>query len=173
MIHIRCQVQEGAIEEPSLEEPWTVGDLSRLAKCTLRAIRFYEQQGLLHAPDRTEGRHRRYTSRDLERLRAIVALRRAGMPIQAIRRTMTIWRASVSGAVAAHELGELLERQILKLTEHVEQLQQLKSEFEQLRRAVLACRDCHEATYPNSCTNCREAPNLQQDTALRVLWNHE
>jgi DNA-binding transcriptional MerR regulator len=166
-------VQTGVIEKSSIEEPWTVGDLSRLAKCTLRAVRFYEQQGLLQAPDRTEGRHRRYTGRDLERLRAIVALRRAGMPIQAIRRAMTIRQASTSGAAAAHQLCELLERQILELAEQLDQLQQLKSEFERLNLAVRTCRTCQEATYPSSCTKCSDAPNLKHDSALRVLWNHE
>lgn len=166
-------MQEAAIEEPSVAEPWTVGDLSRLAKCTLRAIRFYEQQGLLLAPDRTEGRHRRYTIRDLERLRAIVALRRAGMPIQTIRRAMTIRHANASGAEAARELGELLERQILELEEQAERLRQLKSEFEQLNCALQACKHCHEAAYPSSCTDCRHARNVQCDSALRVLWNHE
>lgn len=166
-------MQEAAIEEPSVAEPWTVGDLSRMAKCTLRAIRFYEQQGLLQTPDRTEGRHRRYTSRDLDRLRAIVALRRAGMPIQTIRRALMIRHSNASGADAARELGELLERQIIELDEHMERLQQLKAEFEQLNRALQACKHCHEEAYPSRCTDCRHAHNVQHDLALRVLWNHE
>ena len=52
------------------------GDLARATGHTVRAIRFYEEEGLLRPAVVSEGGHRRYTQDDLERLEVILQLTR-------------------------------------------------------------------------------------------------
>ncbi|MGI8505976.1 MAG: MerR family transcriptional regulator [Solirubrobacteraceae bacterium] len=53
-----------------------IGELAELTGTTPRTIRYYEEIGLLGGTsDRTQGKHRCYTSADVERVREIVRLR--------------------------------------------------------------------------------------------------
>ena len=61
-------------------------ELTGLHPQTLRA---YERMGLI-APGRTGGGGRRYSHRDLERLREIADLTRAGIGIEGVRRIMDL-----------------------------------------------------------------------------------
>jgi MerR family transcriptional regulator/heat shock protein HspR len=61
-------------------------ELTGLHPQTLRA---YERMGLIH-PGRTGGGGRRYSHRDLERLREIADLTRAGIGIEGVRRIMDL-----------------------------------------------------------------------------------
>ncbi len=56
--------------------PIRIGELAELTGTTPRTIRYYEEIGLLGSPEsREQGKHRCYTSADVERLREIVRLR--------------------------------------------------------------------------------------------------
>ena len=59
-----------------------VSDLARRAGIAASAVRFYEAEGILPGPPRSENRYRRYTEADLCRLRMVVALRKLGLGLQ-------------------------------------------------------------------------------------------
>ena len=48
------------MEVGQVTEALTVGQLAALATVRIDTIRYYEKEGLLPAPRRTEGEHRRY-----------------------------------------------------------------------------------------------------------------
>ena len=53
-----------------------IGDVAKLAGTTPRTIRYYEEIGLLPAPDSREpGAHRTYAQRDVDRLTELLRLR--------------------------------------------------------------------------------------------------
>ncbi len=47
---------------------FSIGELSKRTKVKVPTIRYYEQTGLIAAPERTEGNQRRYGQSELERL---------------------------------------------------------------------------------------------------------
>jgi DNA-binding transcriptional MerR regulator len=61
------------------------GDLARATGNTVRAIRFYEEEGLLTPAVISDGGHRRYTQEDLERLCLIADLREVGLSLCEIK----------------------------------------------------------------------------------------
>lgn len=63
---------------------YRVQELAKLGGVTVKALRHYGRLGLL-APARTAAGHRRYSTRDLERLRRILALKRVGVPLGRMR----------------------------------------------------------------------------------------
>jgi arsenate reductase len=56
-----------------------ISELSRRAGVAPSAVRWYEQAGVLPAPERRDNGYREYTEVDLARLRLVVSLRRLGL----------------------------------------------------------------------------------------------
>ena len=70
---------------------YSIGDLSREFGVTTRAIRFYEDQGLL-SPTRN-GQNRIYRPRDRVRLKLILRGKRLGFPLKEIRELIELYDA--------------------------------------------------------------------------------
>lgn len=56
-----------------------ISEVTRRAGVTPSAVRWYEQEGVLAAPDREDNGYRDYVEADLARLRLLVSLRRLGL----------------------------------------------------------------------------------------------
>ncbi|MCA0928842.1 MerR family transcriptional regulator [Ruegeria profundi] len=63
---------------------FSIGELSKRTKVKVPTIRYYEEMGLLAAPERTPGNQRRYDAAGLERLGFIKHARDLGFSIEAI-----------------------------------------------------------------------------------------
>ena len=72
-----------------LPETFTISDLAREFALTTRAIRFYEDEGLL-APLR-EGRARVYTERERTRIKLILRGKRLGLALSEIRELFDLY----------------------------------------------------------------------------------
>ena len=69
---------------------YTIGEVSRRTGLTASTLRYYETEQLL-TPVRRDGANRReYGQQDLEWLSIITCLKNTGMPIQEIRRFVTL-----------------------------------------------------------------------------------
>lgn len=63
-------------EDQAERDALKIGDVARLAGVTPRTIRYYEEVGLLPAPDAREpGAHRTYAPSDVERLTELIRLK--------------------------------------------------------------------------------------------------
>jgi DNA-binding transcriptional MerR regulator len=80
-----------AASDPNLRPSFSIGDLSRELHVTTRAIRFYEDQGLL-AP-RRQGQQRIYGPRDRVRLKLILRGKRLGFSLAEIREMLEMYDA--------------------------------------------------------------------------------
>ncbi len=67
---------------------WTVGEVARLAKVSVRTLHHYDSIGLLSPTGRTEAGYRLYGMTDLERLQQVLFFRELGLPLEEIRRVM-------------------------------------------------------------------------------------
>jgi DNA-binding transcriptional MerR regulator len=63
---------------------FTVGELSRLAGITVRALRHYDEIGLVRPSQRTDAGYRRYEDRDVLRLQQVLVFRELGVPLDEI-----------------------------------------------------------------------------------------
>ncbi len=110
---------------------YAIGDLSRRTGVKVPTIRYYEQMGLISAPDRTEGNQRRYERADLDRLTFIRHARDLGFPIEAIRELLTLSRhpeepCDRADQIAREQLDEVREK-IAKLKKLEEELSRIAS----------------------------------------------
>lgn len=84
--------------------PLGAAECARRMGITVRALRVYERYGLI-APKRSARGWRIYDSSDLNRLNAILALKRLGMTLTQIRQAE--WQNSSIGAGPSRPAGEL------------------------------------------------------------------
>ncbi len=71
------------------ERTWTISELAREFKVTPRALRFYEDKGLLSP--RREGQNRVYGPRERARLQLILRGKRVGFPLSEIREVLDLY----------------------------------------------------------------------------------
>jgi len=71
------------------ERNYSISELAREFKVTPRALRFYEDKGLLSP--RRDGMNRVYTTRDRVRLQLIIRGKRVGFPLSEIREILDLY----------------------------------------------------------------------------------
>lgn len=98
---------------------WSIGELARASGTTVRALRHYDEIGLLTAGERTASGHRRYTEGDLRRLYRVRSLRSLGLSLEEIAGVL----AEPTGDLVA--MRDLLTVQLHGLEAHAAQIQQL------------------------------------------------
>jgi MerR family transcriptional regulator, copper efflux regulator len=113
-----------------MEVTLRIGELADRVGVTAKAIRYYEEVGLVPQPPRSEGGYRLYSADDERRLGFITTARRVGFALGEIKEMLALRDrgrppcAYVAGAV---------ERRIVEIDQQQAQLRALKSELIQLR----------------------------------------
>ena len=93
---------------PPVPEEWSITDVARASGLTSRALRHYEQIGLLHPSSLGSNGHRHYGEAQLSRLYRILSLRDLDLPLESIR-LMLDEELSMEETMGAH-LVELQRR---------------------------------------------------------------
>lgn len=114
---------------------YTITELSREFDITPRAIRFYEDQGLL-TPKRegAGGRTRVYSARERTRLKLTLRGKRLGLTLSEIKSLVDMYESPKDSAAQ-------LNRFLLVLAQHREMLEQQREDLE----VTLAEIEAHEA----------------------------
>ncbi len=81
-----------------------IGELARQAGVSIDTIRFYEQQGLLDSPPRTQSKYRDFPPQALERLTFIRRARELGFRLEEIGELLVLAAAQEAGAQDVREL---------------------------------------------------------------------
>ncbi|TIP23006.1 MAG: MerR family transcriptional regulator [Mesorhizobium sp.] len=112
---------------------YSIGDLSRRTGVKVPTIRYYEQMGLLEAPERSEGNQRRFAKAELERLAFIRHARDLGLPIDSIRQLIDL---SGHGDRPCADADRIAKEQLASVRERIARLQKLEKE---LARIATCC----------------------------------
>jgi DNA-binding transcriptional MerR regulator len=121
VVHVWASPSEGDQSSDSDKTAFTIGELSREFGVTLRALRFYENKGLI-SPHR-EGLSRLYSQGDRTRLALILKGKKLGFTLGEIRQMI----AAEEGDADAKSLGISRE----KCLEQMELLKKQKAEIEE------------------------------------------
>jgi Cd(II)/Pb(II)-responsive transcriptional regulator len=119
-----------------------IGELAGLADCKVETIRYYEQQGLLPPPERSEGNYRKYGNLHLERLRFIRHCRSLGMTLDNIRMLLSL---RDSPEEACGPVDALLDEHISQVAARISELKILEAQLRELRgqcRSTTTSGDC-------------------------------
>ena len=105
---------------------FSIGELSRRTNVKVPTIRYYEESGLLDAPERTEGNQRRYDEAGLERLSFIKHARDLGFSIEAIA---TLIDLQGHPDRSCREATDIATAQLLDVRAKIKRLRALEKEL--------------------------------------------
>jgi DNA-binding transcriptional MerR regulator len=104
----------------------TVGQLASRAGVRADTIRYYEREGLLPVPRRTNGEHRRYGRADVDRLLSIRGAQRLGLRLAEIGDLLAV---RATGACPCEPAVGLLRRHVAQIEREIERLSALRGEL--------------------------------------------
>ncbi|WP_423195158.1 MULTISPECIES: MerR family transcriptional regulator [unclassified Cupriavidus] len=140
------------MSSPSAPATFTITDLAREFDVTPRAIRFYEDQGLL-SPERAGpgGRKRVYNGRERTRLKLTLRGKRLGLTLNEIREILDLYESP-------RDTAPQLERFLHALAQHRGTLERQMEDL----KAQLAEIDAHERQCRTLLENLADAPARRQ-----------
>lgn len=108
---------------------YAIGELSRETGVKVPTIRYYEQVGLISAPERSEGNQRRYGKAELSRLRFIKHSRDLGLPLEAVRELLAL---STAPRDSCETIDEVAEQHLRQVRDRILKLQAMEQELERI-----------------------------------------
>ena len=116
-----------------------IGELARATGLSTKTIRFYEAEGLIPNPPRTDSGYRTYAELDVARLAFILKAKRLGLSLD-----------EVKGILQLHDWSEptclhvrsLLEEKVGQIETAIQDLLSFKEELESLRDQATSLVDC-------------------------------
>lgn len=110
----------------------SIGAAARLTGLKVPTIRFYEQEGLLNPPERTQSGRRLYSPADVERLAFIRHARALGFELDDIRSLLDL---SDQPARSCAEADQIARTHLAGVETRITQLNALKGELERIVRS--------------------------------------
>ena len=125
-----------------MPQTYRIGDLASRLAVPVETIRYYEREGLLPKPARSDGNYRLYAEGERVRLEFVLHCRALDMTLQEIRTLLKLRDAPEQGCT---EVNALLDEHIGHVTERMRALKRLHAELKALRahcEGTSASKDC-------------------------------
>ena len=129
-----------------------IGELALAAQCTVETVRYYEKEGLLPAPARTQTNQRRYGRAHAERLRFIRNCRTLDMTHGEIRALLSMMDQPAGDCAG---VTRLLEEHIAHVDVRIAELSRLKQQLRELRNC------CRNRQPVDTCGILRELVSME------------
>lgn len=102
-------------------ESFTIGTLAKKAEVTVETIRFYQRRGLLAMPDRVFRSVRRYTEKDVERVRFIKEGQKHGFSLAEIAELL-----GLEDGMRCREAQHVATRKLIVIRDRIAALQKME-----------------------------------------------
>ncbi|RHX92433.1 MerR family transcriptional regulator [Leptospira stimsonii] len=107
----------------------SISQISEITKFSPHTLRYYEKMGLLPHPERSHGKDRKYSEKEIRHLKVIRTLKELSMPLQDIKEF--IKEGCILDKISKGEnLKPPLNKRIRILTSHLTTLEQKKKDLE-------------------------------------------
>ena len=143
-----------------------IGELARLAGTNVETIRYYERDGLLPVPARSEGNYRIYRETHVQRLSFIRRCRSLDMTLDEIR---VLLHFKESPQENCADVNRLLDRHIGHVAQRMQELQELESQLKDLRER---CDEGRDAAHCGILDGLSQAIVHSEKTVSHVQGTH-
>lgn len=133
-----------------------IGDLAKRVGKSTRALRLYEDLGLLGPAHRTEGGHRLYGDDALVRLGWIDKLQILGMSLHDIKDFLEQLDDARTGPRAMEQVRGMFETKLEHVRTQIDALQTLAAELNEGLAYLETCHTCTSTTELDHCRACGE-----------------
>jgi len=149
-----------------------IGDVAEMLGTTIRAIRYYEEEGLLQ-PVRTAGGTRLYSTRHVDRLRAILRLAQGGYSLEAIRDLARLRERCATGHESQDRVSARLDSLLADIDQRMRELRSLALEVRAARNTVQQCAGCKNPPSTAGCPHCPVVDRLPYIELLNLIWDED
>lgn len=149
-----------------------IGELAALSATAVDTIRYYEREGLLPAPARTQGGFRVYEAVHLERLQFIRYCRGLDMSLDEVRVLLRV--RDVPGGDCA-DVNTLLDEHIGHVSRRIRELRALEKQLKDLRQRCAAAQSADQCGILNGMAEAAQegaAAPVPTGSHLRSVHNH-
>ncbi|NOY55270.1 MAG: heavy metal-responsive transcriptional regulator [Actinobacteria bacterium] len=141
----------------------TIGELARHAGVSTKAVRYYEDIGLLPAPHRAPNGYRMYDTGSVDRLLFIKDAQATGLTLTEIASILDL---RDRGETTCHHVLELLERHMHDLDAHIKALKKTRRQLAILAEQARSL-DPSTCTDPNRCQTIIHHESVRGAAAAR------
>ena len=148
-----------------------VGQLSKMTNKTPRALRMYEDMGLLSPAERSSSGYRKYDQRALNQVQYIEKLQLMGLSLTEIQKWVQDFQKKIEAERKGRDimgvLKELYTQKHAELQKKILELQNINDQLQIATNFLKSCSSCEENDIPTSCFTCQEhvsSPKIQQET---------
>jgi DNA-binding transcriptional MerR regulator len=138
----------------SIKNLMHIGKLAKAAGTTTRAVRFYEEMGLIKPECRSEGGFRCYCHDQLIRLRMILNLKEMAFDLDQIKAILCKQDAHETGGQLAHDILGDLNIQLEEVGAQIAYYQGVHGKLSQTISSICECLPCHRRVEERLCTAC-------------------
>ena len=132
----------------------TIGRTARLTGLPPKTIRFYEAEGLIGAPGRTDSGYRLYGEAHVERLRLIRRARQLGLGLAEVR-VLLDQAYAADCSLFAEQLQATLATKRSQIEERLRELVGLRDELDAIERHLgHCCESCPPGETAAECAFC-------------------
>ncbi len=117
------------IESSLLGNIMKIGELSKSSGCSVQTIRYYEREGLLSDPERSEGNFRLYSDKALKELEFVKHCRSLDIPLNDIKRLIELKNKPEE---SCSSVNSLIDKQLTLVNQRIKELKALKKELQQM-----------------------------------------
>ena len=135
-----------------------IGELAKVAHCSVETIRYYEKEALLPKTVRSEGNFRVYGAAHVERLRFIRNCRNLDMSHEEIHALLALTDRPHEGCGG---INDVFDHHIAHVDERIEELMQLKQQLTTLRQR------CQSAQSQQDCGILQGLASMQTEQKPR------
>lgn len=144
-----------------------VGDMARRTGKSVRALRLYEELGLLTPTARSTGGFRLYDESALTRIRWIELLQESGFTLHQIQDLLKAWQSTHYGPDAMKAVRATFEKRLAETRAALARFASLERELEGSLRYLNTCETCRPPrTTQDDCPHCPEDHGMQEPPAL-------
>jgi Cd(II)/Pb(II)-responsive transcriptional regulator len=119
-----------------------IGVLSKVSGCSIQTIRYYEKEGLLRHPVRSEGNFRLYDTESLKELEFVKHCRSLDIPLSDIKQLITLKQNPKD---SCSSVNELIDKQLQLVNRRINELNSLKASLQDMSLS------CHESNMIEDC----------------------
>jgi Cd(II)/Pb(II)-responsive transcriptional regulator len=109
-----------------------IGQLSKASGCSIQTIRYYEKEGLLKLPNRSEGNFRLYDEKALQELEFVKHCRSLDIPLSDIKILLELKNKPEE---SCSSINNLITNQLTMVNKRIKELNALKSELQLMKKA--------------------------------------
>lgn len=121
-----------------------IGEAARQAELEASTVRFYEAQGVLPQPRRTESGYRDYSPADVELLRFVKRLRSLQLPSNDVKQIIEL---RIRGQAPCRVVRDAITREAAAIDARIDDLLRLRDELTRLQATADQITD----DWPDSC----------------------